>query len=138
MQIPGGEHNSVPSYSSYYPSYCLSPFGLAWGILTLYIFLPEHVAVVFGQLTGNHPLFFSGRVCARNRGIHGCCLQRWPLGSSPLPREGDFLALQRGLVCLSDHLDSVDLYCRLCDHRESPYRAVSICVLDVPHIWRAK
>ena len=33
-------------------------FGLAWGILALYIFLPEGMASVFGQLTGNHPLFF--------------------------------------------------------------------------------
>lgn len=33
-------------------------FGLAWGILGLYIFLPERTADVFGPLTGNHPLFY--------------------------------------------------------------------------------
>jgi len=38
--------------------FLLVSFGLAWGILALYIFLPEHMAAVFGQLTGNHPLFF--------------------------------------------------------------------------------
>jgi hypothetical protein len=29
-----------------------------WGILGLYIFLPEFMGKVFGPLTGNHPLFF--------------------------------------------------------------------------------
>ena len=38
--------------------FLLISFGLAWGILALYIFLPEHMAAVFGQITGNHPLFF--------------------------------------------------------------------------------
>lgn len=33
-------------------------FGLAWGILALYIFLPEPMTAVFGGLTGDHPLFF--------------------------------------------------------------------------------
>lgn len=33
-------------------------FGLAWGILALFIFLPEQMNAVFGQLTGQHPLFF--------------------------------------------------------------------------------
>lgn len=38
--------------------FLLISFGLAWGILGLYIFLPERMASVFGQLTGNHPLFY--------------------------------------------------------------------------------
>lgn len=43
--------------------YSLLPFLLvtfltAWGILFLYIFFPEQIAAVFGQLSGNHPLFF--------------------------------------------------------------------------------
>lgn len=33
-------------------------FGLAWGILGLYIFLPHPMTALFGQLTGQHPLFF--------------------------------------------------------------------------------
>jgi len=33
-------------------------FGLAWGILALYIFLPEPMAGAFGELTGQHPLFY--------------------------------------------------------------------------------
>ena len=33
-------------------------FGLAWGILGLYIFLSDRMEALFGQLTGNHPLFF--------------------------------------------------------------------------------
>ncbi len=45
------------SFRSFVPFLIIS-FGLAWGILALYIFLPEGMASVFGQLTGNHPLFF--------------------------------------------------------------------------------
>jgi membrane protease YdiL (CAAX protease family) len=33
-------------------------FGLAWGILALFIFLPDQMTSIFGQLTGQHPLFF--------------------------------------------------------------------------------
>ncbi len=33
-------------------------FGLAWAILGLFIFLPEQMTNLFGQLTGQHPLFF--------------------------------------------------------------------------------
>jgi len=33
-------------------------FGLAWGILALYILLPVRMAGIFGQLTGRHPLFY--------------------------------------------------------------------------------
>ncbi|MBN2224992.1 MAG: CPBP family intramembrane metalloprotease [Deltaproteobacteria bacterium] len=45
------------------PFICLVPFlliafGIAWGILALYIFLPEPMAVLFGEITGQHPLFF--------------------------------------------------------------------------------
>jgi membrane protease YdiL (CAAX protease family) len=38
--------------------FLLISFGLAWGIIGLYIFLPERMGVIFGQLTGNHPLFY--------------------------------------------------------------------------------
>ncbi len=47
---------SVP-LRSLLPFFCIS-FGLAWGILGLYIFLPRAMGTLFGQLTGNHPLFF--------------------------------------------------------------------------------
>lgn len=33
--------------------FLLISFGLAWGILGLYVFLPERMGEVFGQLTGN-------------------------------------------------------------------------------------
>jgi hypothetical protein len=33
-------------------------FGLAWGIIALYVFLPAQMAAVFGELTGQHPLFY--------------------------------------------------------------------------------
>lgn len=38
--------------------FLLITFVIAWGILGLYIFLPDQMAGAFGQLTGQHPLFF--------------------------------------------------------------------------------
>lgn len=76
--------NTVPEayrvrFSSFIP-FLLIAFGLAWGILGLYIFLPELMGAVFGQLTGNHPLFFLAvyapaiaafTLVSRNGGIAG-------------------------------------------------------------------
>ncbi len=38
--------------------FLLITFGLAWGILGLFIYLPERMAGMFGEITGEHPLFF--------------------------------------------------------------------------------
>ncbi|MFO7667217.1 MAG: CPBP family intramembrane glutamic endopeptidase [Desulfobacterales bacterium] len=38
--------------------FLLFAFGLAWGILALFIFLPDQMTEIFGKLTGQHPLFF--------------------------------------------------------------------------------
>jgi len=38
--------------------FLLVAFGLAWGILGLFIFLPDQTTALFGELTGQHPLFF--------------------------------------------------------------------------------
>ena len=54
--IPVREPYQVP-FRSFVP-FLLISFGLAWSILGLYIFLPEPMVAVFGQLTGNHALFF--------------------------------------------------------------------------------
>jgi len=67
--------------------FLLISFGIAWGILGLYIFVPEHMETVFGQLTGKHPLFFIAvyapaiaafTIVSRNGGIAGlrCFLGR--------------------------------------------------------------
>ena len=40
--------------------FILISFGLAWGIIGLYILLPVRMEAEFGQITGNHPLFFLG------------------------------------------------------------------------------
>jgi hypothetical protein len=50
----------APPYSV--PSIALAPFlfitfGIAWTILALYIFLPETMAALFGEISGHHPLF---------------------------------------------------------------------------------
>jgi len=38
--------------------FLLITFSLAWGILALFIFLPDPMNKLFGQLTGQHPLFY--------------------------------------------------------------------------------
>jgi len=50
------EKYSVPLRS--FVPFLLISFGLAWGILGLYIFVPEYMGKTFGQLTGHHPLFY--------------------------------------------------------------------------------
>jgi hypothetical protein len=37
--------------------FLLLTFGLAWGILALYIFLPGPMEAFFGEISGHHPLF---------------------------------------------------------------------------------
>jgi membrane protease YdiL (CAAX protease family) len=44
-------------FRSFLP-FLLISFGIAWGILGLYISMPEQMETFFGQLTGKHPLFF--------------------------------------------------------------------------------
>ena len=55
--------SSVAQTDHRIPFSALAPFGLmafslAWGILALFIFLPQQMHGVFGELTGQHPLFF--------------------------------------------------------------------------------
>ncbi len=38
--------------------FLLITFGLAWGILALFIFFQDPMRSLFGELTGHHPLFF--------------------------------------------------------------------------------
>ena len=38
--------------------FLLITFALAWGILALFLFLPEQMTAMVGALTGQHPLFF--------------------------------------------------------------------------------
>ena len=47
----------IVPFRSFTP-FLLISFGLAWGILGLYVFLPEQMGALFGQITGKHPLFF--------------------------------------------------------------------------------
>lgn len=53
----------IPADNNRIPVVTLIPFlvitfVLTWGIIALYIVLPDQMESVFGQLTGNHPLFF--------------------------------------------------------------------------------
>jgi membrane protease YdiL (CAAX protease family) len=38
--------------------FLLITFGIAWGVLALYIFLPEQMVSIFGEISGSHPLFY--------------------------------------------------------------------------------
>lgn len=58
MTIDSAEAESTqPSFMSLV-TFLLISFGLAWGIFALFIFLPEQMAAMFGELSGQHPLFF--------------------------------------------------------------------------------
>ena len=52
----GADRRQIP-FISLVP-FLLITFGLAWGILALFIFLPNQMTEIFGELTGQHPLFF--------------------------------------------------------------------------------
>ncbi len=56
QRLSDGQPFLVP-FVSLWP-YLLMTFALAWGILGLFIVLPDQMAGLFGELTGNHPLFF--------------------------------------------------------------------------------
>jgi len=45
------------SFSTIIP-YLLITFGVTWGIIALYIFIPDQTVSLFGEITGNHPLFY--------------------------------------------------------------------------------
>ena len=56
------DNDSAGTHRYPVPSIALVPFlliafGLAWGILALYILLPGPMTAIFGQLSGHHPLF---------------------------------------------------------------------------------
>lgn len=38
--------------------FLLISFGLVWGLLALFIFLPQQMTHMFGEISGQHPLFF--------------------------------------------------------------------------------
>ena len=44
-------------FRSFVP-FLLISFGLAWTIIALYVVFPEPMGAAFGQLSGNHPLFY--------------------------------------------------------------------------------
>lgn len=54
--IPTHDNDLIP-VASLLP-FLIIAFGLAWSIIALFIFLPEFMTSTFGNLTGQHPLFF--------------------------------------------------------------------------------
>lgn len=52
----GSDNRQIPVISLL--PFLLITFGLAWGILALFMFLPDQMTEIFGELSGQHPLFF--------------------------------------------------------------------------------
>ena len=50
------ENHSISLYTLI--PFLIITFGLAWGIIALYIFVPDQMTSLFGEISGNHPLFF--------------------------------------------------------------------------------
>lgn len=57
MQTPTDQPTTWPPMRTLIP-FILITFGLAWGVLALFIFLPGPMTAAVGPLTGDHPLFF--------------------------------------------------------------------------------
>ncbi len=55
---PGADAVATPFRLRALAPFLAIAFGLAWGILALFILLPQVMTPIFGQLHGNHPLFF--------------------------------------------------------------------------------
>jgi uncharacterized protein len=53
---PSGTNPYLVPFTSLVP-FLLITFGLAWGILALFILLPEPIVAIFGEVSGHHPLF---------------------------------------------------------------------------------
>ena len=54
--LQSNNKNHIP-FGSLVP-FLFITFGIGWGIIALYIFLPDQMSGIFGQLSGDHPLFF--------------------------------------------------------------------------------
>jgi uncharacterized protein len=74
------------------PSFLLISFGLAWGILGLYIFNNERMTAQFGPITGHHPLFV---LAVYAPAIAGICVVFWSGGANGIKRYLSRLLLWR-------------------------------------------
>lgn len=50
-------HTQIFRISTLVP-FLIITFGISWGVIALYIFLPDQMIALFGELTGEHPLFY--------------------------------------------------------------------------------
>lgn len=79
--LPATNRHQI-SFFSIVP-FLLISFAIAWGILALYIFLPDMMTAIFGRLTGNHPLFF---LAVYAPAIAACIIILYQAGVSGLQR----------------------------------------------------
>jgi len=50
------QEDPIP-FTSLFPFFLIT-FGITWGVIAFYVFVPEPMVRLFGQLTGSHPLFY--------------------------------------------------------------------------------
>lgn len=55
--VKKGNNNYQIPFGSIIP-FLIIAFGIAWTILGLFIYLPDKMIAIFGEITGEHPLFF--------------------------------------------------------------------------------
>lgn len=58
----------------------LITFGLAWGLMALFMVFPEHMTLWFGAISGRHPLFLLAvhGDCSAGPAEEGACLNHSP------------------------------------------------------------
>jgi uncharacterized protein len=77
------------------PAFLLISFGLAWGIMGLFIFNSEQMIAIFGPVSGRHPLFI---LAVYAPAIAALCLVYWAEGISGIKRFLSRLLLWRAPV----------------------------------------
>ena len=117
------------------PSIALVPFlviafGLAWGILALFILLPERMNAIFGELTGQHPLFFLASIRTCDCSLHRRYTQQWYLWLAALLFPIVFVALFSGMVRVFDYRYPAPIHWWLCDERKPARETVSVFLVS--------
>ena len=108
----GADRGQIPFFSLV--PFFLVAFCLAWGILALFIFVPDKMTALFGELTGQHPLFFLAVYAPAIAAFivvfyYGGCYRL-----AALPGQAATLAQLYGLVCVFDCRHSATFLLRVC------------------------
>ena len=116
------------------PSIALVPFlviafGLAWGILALFILLPERMTRFWGIDRATSAILSSGiRTC--DCSLHRRYIQQWYLWFAALLFPIVFVALFSGMVRVFNYRDSAPIHWWLCDERKLARETVSVFLIS--------